>query len=527
MTNTPHKPPAPPDMRPPLIPRLLRSMGIVGPARSWRYDVASEYGALLQRWYLDAAKSTTQTTDWRKLAATPDDVHTSDAATARTRAAYLVASTEYGHRAVEVVTDGVIGTGISTNVQIEWSRDESITEASNGRVEDAKHRWAETAFIGPNMHAAEAQALWMKATVADGQAFVYRRYVPNRKVRGLRGLKPAPALCYEILPASRLSNVLAAPEGGNLLINGIEYGADGQPVAYHFAGDGYSAKTYRIPADSILHHFRVDRPGQHQGMTWLAPVVQGLFLLRDIVEYKLVQYKVQAALAVLVSDEPGGQGIGNLPGLPTPVGSAKTTTAGAQQQFIVPGMIHRTGQGKVTTLTPTPSSDLDPLTRLCLRGIGVGIGISYERLSGDYSQVTFAGGRLTENALADRLDVVHSWFCRGVETPIHRDWVDYAVAMGDMVAPPAKADPYACSFTRPRRRRGVNPLQEVNAAIAAIDAGLSSHRIEMAELGLDAAEVLADISRLKKTTREDLSLAIAKGLDIESLPDPDTGSLPI
>lgn len=507
--------PVPPDLTPPRLLRGLAAVGITGPAARWRSYQLAGYENTLSRWYLDAAKTTSQTSDWRTISAAPELVHQADARTARERAAYLVASTEYGHRAVEVLVDTTLGTGIKTQMTVKWSKVAKEAERLNNEAESAKERWAETAFTKPNMHLHEGQTLWLKATATDGQCFLYRRYIPNRKVRGLRGLKPAPALCYEILPASRLSDYLVTPEDGNLVVSGIEYDAEGQAVAFHFADDGYSYKTYRLPAENILHHYRVDRPGQRQGITWLAPVVQSLYILRDILEYKLIQYKVQSALSVLVSDETGA---GMLPGLPTPAGASKTTNGGAQQQFLVPGMIHRVGQGKVTSFMPSPSGDLDPLTRLCLRGIGVGFGLSYERLSGDYNQVSFAGGRLTENALYDRVDVVHAWYCRGVELPLHQDWVDYATAVGDIATPPAKADPYASSFTRPRRRRGVNPLQEVKASIAAIDAGLSSHRIEMAEQGLDAAEVLEDIHRLKDTAKTDLQLAIAKALDIEALP---------
>jgi lambda family phage portal protein len=511
--------PAVPSMRPPALARALRAVGFAGPARAWREDVLAEYGANLQRWYLDAAKNTTQTTDWKKIGDTPDLVHAADSRTARERAAYLVASTEYGHRAVEVLTDATVGIGIGTQMAVRWSKDERVNERNNADAEAVKLSWAETAGTGPTQHLYDLQTLWLRSTIADGQCLLYRRYLRNRKVRGLRGLKPAPALCYEVIPTSRLASYLAVPMPGGTIINGIEYDANGDPTAYHVQGEGYTYETFRLPAEHVLHHYRVDRPGQRQGMTWLAPVVQGLYMLRDIIEYKLIQYKVQSALSVLVSDEPP-TGMGNVPGLPTPVGSTGTTAAGAKQQFLTPGMIHRVGAGRVTAFIPSPSADLDPLTRLCLRGIGVGFGISFERLSGNYDGLSFAGGRLVENTLKDRIDVVHSWYCRGVETQLHRDWIDYAQTMGDILTPPAKADPYACGFTRPRWRRGVNPVQEVQAAIQAIDAGLSSHRQEMAESGFDATAILEDESRLKSFAKADLQLAIAKGLDIEALPDP-------
>lgn len=519
MTSTANTMPAVPSMRPPVLARALRSVGFAGPARAWREDVLAEYGANLQRWYLDAAKTTTQTADWRKLSDAPDIVHAADARTARDRAAYLVASTEYGHRAVEVLVDAAVGIGIGTQMSVRWSKDERVNERNNSDAEGVKLAWAEYAGTGPTQHLYDLQALWLRATITEGQCLLYRRYVPNRKVRGLRGLKPAPALCYEVIDTRRLADYLATPAAGGTIVNGIEYDANGDPAAYHVQDDGYNYKTYRLPAEHVLHHYRVDRPHQRQGITWLAPVVSSLYMLRDIVEYKLIQYKVQSALSVLVSDDMPN-GMANMPGLPLAAGQSGTTPAGAKQQFLTPGMIHRVGQGKVTAFIPSPSADLEPLTKLCLRGIGVGIGISFERLSGNYDGVSFAGGRLIENTLKDRVDVVHSWYCRGVETQLHRDWVDYAQMMGEIIIPPAKADPYACAFTRPRWRRGVNPVQEVNAAILAIDNGLSNHRQEMAEAGFDATAILEDESRLKKFAKEDLQLAIAKALDIEALPDP-------
>lgn len=521
MTDLPSQP-QPPDLRPPALARALRAVGIAGPARAWREDVLAEYGQALSRWYLDAAKSNSQTGDWRRINGTPDAVHASDARLARERAAYLVASTEYGHRAVESMVDATIGAGIRTQMAVRWSKDEATAVRMNNEAEDAKARWAEVAFIKPGQHLFDGQNLWLKSTMQDGQAFVYRRYIRNRKVRGLRGLRPAPALCYEIIPTSRLTDVMVHPVAGHEVVGGIEYDADGEAVAYHIADDGYTYKTYRLPAEHILHNFRVDRPGQRQGITWLAPVVQSLFMLRDIVEYKLIQYKVQSALCVLVSQDAGP---GMVPGLPTPLGQSQTAAAGASRQFLQAGMIHNVGPGRVTAFQPSPSGDLDPLSRLCLRGIGVGFGLSYERLSGDYTQVSFAGGRLTENAFKDRVDVVHAWYCRGLERPLHQDWVDYALAMGDIQAPPAKADPYACTFSRPRWRRGVNPVQEVQAAIMAIDNGLSNHYQELAEAGYDATEVLEGAARIKGFARDDLQLAIAKALDIEALPDagPTTG----
>ncbi len=476
-----------PDLSAPRFLRMLASAGITGPAMRWRNFQAVEYQDQLTRYYMDAAKVDRVSAGWKTIGAKPNDVWKSDAKTIRQRAMWLRYSNQYGARAVQTLIDAVIGTGIQTQCQISYSSDAEVNRRKNNAMEDRKKRWMEHAFMNPRMHFFDGQRLWLDSTITAGDCLIHRKY---------RRKNPVLPLVYEIIDRTRLTDLGTIPDNGNEVMGGVEYDQDGEKVAYHVEVGGYRYKVERIPANQIIHHYRVDRPGQQAGISWLAPVVPALFMLQDVLEYKMIQLKVQNAIAVLVSDNTAGSSRTPAPSVPTPIGQTKTdSSTGVKQEFIQEGMIHHVGKGSVSTLTPSPSHDMPELAKLCLRGIAVGIGLSYERLSGDFKEVSFAGGRLTENVQKDRVDSIHGWYCRGPEYRMHCDWTDAELAFGEAEAPRASADPYAVRFSLPRYRLGVNPLQEVRASIAAVDSALSSLPEEKEAMGGDWEATLENIIR--------------------------------
>jgi len=123
--------------------------------------------------------------------------------------------------------------------------------------------------------------------------------------------------------------------------------------------------------------------------------------------------------------------------------------------------------------------------------MGVGTWLSYERLSGDYREVSFAGGRLVENTQKDTTEVIWSWQVRGPETFIHRRWMDAEMAFYGLPAtPPRDANLYAVEFSRPQWRLGANPLQEAKAAAEVLSKGLSSVSGELASRGLTVDDIV-------------------------------------
>jgi lambda family phage portal protein len=502
---------------------LERGLAAIGLSRLALRSAAQRYEFEAMRWYLEAAKTDRTTGNWRKISATADDVITSDGATVRARIRNLIANNGYAGHAKDVLLDWTIGTGITTQCQIAYSNDATENSKLNTIAEERKLRWMEQADSTNHLHWYEMQRLFLGETIEAGNGILYRRFVTHPDRKGRPRVLP---LAYEFIESERLTDCGMNGVGkGNLVQNGLEISADGYPVAYHVTMGEYNLRTERILAESIIHGFRQDRPRMHSGLSWFAPVLPDLNYLHDILYWRLVASKVQSAIALILSDEPTTGGVPRMPGVGGAPGSSSTNASGDPKRYLEPGLIHKVGAGKVTPFTPTPSNDLDAVTKLVLRGVAVGLGTSYELLTGDYSQVNFAGGRLVRQDSRRRLNVIHSFHCRHLEDPAHCDWVNAETAFGTMRAPPAKSadSVYAVRYSQPKGDSGVNPLQDANAAAARLAKGLSTLRDEVEQAGGDWQEFLEQIDN-ERAYAASMNILLHQALTAPTEPATDTAA---
>ncbi|MBN1437496.1 MAG: phage portal protein [Sedimentisphaerales bacterium] len=92
------------------------------------------------------------------------------------------------------------------------------------------------------------------------------------------------------------------------LIDGIEFLKNGRRLGYYVNNSHPASliseglENYKFyTQDRIYHLFRIDRPGQHRGIPWLAPAI-GLFaLLRDFTRSTVKAAKRAAALSVIMN----------------------------------------------------------------------------------------------------------------------------------------------------------------------------------------------------------------------------------
>jgi lambda family phage portal protein len=118
-------------------------------------------------------------------------------------------------------------------------------------------------------------------------------------------------------------NGLAAISGGPI-IDGVEFDKQGRRVAYwlftsHPGGQRLMTTRFesvRVPAERVLHIYRVDRPGQVRGVPWLASAITRLKDLDDFEDAELMQQKVAACFGAFVTD---------IEGAATPIGGPSST----------------------------------------------------------------------------------------------------------------------------------------------------------------------------------------------------------
>jgi lambda family phage portal protein len=185
--------------------------------------------------------------------------------TLRNRARYEVANNSYARGIVLTLANDIIGTG---------PRLQLLTEQPevNRQVERAFHQWAKAIQL------AEKLRTLRMAQVQDGEGFAVLIHNP--------ALPTAVQLDLRLVEADQIATPILL-QNTPRMVDGIVCDEAGNPVEYHLLklhpGDagGASLDFERIPAEAILHLFRVDRPGQYRGIPEITPALPLFAMLRD------------------------------------------------------------------------------------------------------------------------------------------------------------------------------------------------------------------------------------------------------
>lgn len=373
----------------------------------------------------------------------------------------LIRNRALAQRAQTVVTGSVVGTGIvpSANVKGGSVKAKADIEAAlnahiNTRAIDAL---GEHTLFG-------LQRIAMNAVFSDGEVLVRRRMRDPRFAVGL-----TLPLQIELVECDWLNTTIQT-NGANQIVEGAEYGPTGAIEAYHFwdrhPGDVLAVgqnKSTRWPAASVIHVRRCDRPGQLRGVPWLAPVMMTLGEISDYQEAQILKQRMAALLAGVITPGPDGQ-------LPDTKSLAD----------LAPGALVSVPEGSQVNWTSPPKVDgYAEFMKQAEAKIAVGVGITYESLSGDLSMVNFSsaqmGHMVMDRNVAIWQDMMIEQFCTGVERWLLEAWA--------LVASLPKRE-FSLEWTAPRRPL-INPRNDLPAMVEEIDAGLTSRQRQQRQLGYD------------------------------------------
>jgi lambda family phage portal protein len=310
----------------------------------------------------------------------------------RAQARDLVRNNPWGRQGLKAIHENTVGWGIrplaegpgAERMTALWKRWAESTECDSG---------GRQTFYG-------LQTMVMRTVAESGEVLIRRRF--RRPEDGLAIPMQLQVLEPDLLDTSK--DGVKGAAGGDI-IQGVEFDMLGRRVAYwlfdrHPGGRWLTSPvSRRIPADGILHVFDQERPGQVRGPSWFASVD---IRLRDFDEFEdatLMKQKIAACMAAFVTDLDGsGGGLGQ-PGVDAGSGQATDT--------FEPGMIIPLPTGKqVTVANPPSSTDHKSFTSTSLHGVAAGLGVTYEDLTGDYSQVNYSSARMARLAHQRKL---HHW----------------------------------------------------------------------------------------------------------------------
>lgn len=435
---------------------LDRAILAVAPVRGLARIEAKSRASILMNY--DAASNGRRLQSWKNPGTDADASSAPGRARMRNRSRDMVRNAPFAKRAQSVITNNIVGAGIAPSLS-------GGAKAAQKKASEVILPYLASPDLDKHrvLNFAGMQTVVCNSVFEAGEVLAVRRTPAGAQGRAM-------PFTVEILEIDHLNAALSRV-GGNEVIEGIEYDAEGVAVAYHLYvkhPGGMTRlrdlKSTRVPASDVLHIRRIDRPGQMRGVPWLAPVMLTLGELRDYQEAQILKQKISALLVgVIETDEPIPKESGGLDKM-SPGGFAYTK----------PGE-------KVIFTDPPQVNDYDVVMRLGLSAVAMGIGVTAESLTGDLSRTNFSSmraGRLEmdKNIETWQAQILIAQFCAGVGK-----WALEAYRLMQQGIPPRGLK---LAYTAPRRAL-IDPTKEIPAIIKKIDAGISSLSREQRGMGLD------------------------------------------
>lgn len=318
---------------------------------------------------------------------------------------------------------------------------------------------------------------------------------------------------------------LSTPNGvmdTDRMVQGVELDGYGAAIAYHFQSrhpsetslSGSGLDTWeRVPRETswgrprVVHAFEARRAGQVRGVSPLAPILKKLKQLVRYDEAELQAATLNAVLAAFVESAGGPADAGLMVGDVADeledrridhYKDAPVRIDGVQVAYGFPG-------DKLTLTKPGhPNAAFEAFVRAGIRNVASAVGLSYEQLSMDWSQVNYSSARAALVEVWRGLTARHSSFAAQFMGPWYAAWLEEAIDKGRVKLPAGAPDfqasraAYVAADWIPPGRGWVDPLKEADAAVTRRQAKMSTLADEVGQQGGDWKQVLRQQAREKR-----------------------------
>lgn len=435
----------------------------------------------------DGASKTSRFSQWRRPGSSADSALVMNLPLLRNGSRDLTRNNPWVEKALTVIESNTVGTGITGQIV-------APNEAQRKSLSNLWWDWAMTSAIDADgrLDLIAIENLIIRTIAESGEVLIRRRY------RRASDNLPIPVQIQILEPDHLDSRQDRQLENGGEIKNGIEFDKRGNRVAYwlldHHPGDASlylkNWQSIRVPASDVIHAFDTKRAGQTRGYPWVAAAIRRLKDFDDYEDAQLVRQKIAACFAGFIHDM-------NIAGTGGATGLDKTGPTEDQLEYLQPGLFERLPPGKdIKFASPPGVQNYGEYTANILRGAAAAYGITYESMTGDYSNVNFSSGRMGWIEMGRN---VQRW-----QNSVMRVQVLERIARwffgGATLAGYNSSEAYI-KWMYPRREM-LDPTREVPAKIKEIRAGLTSLKRAHAERGYDSEEIFAEIEEGNKVLDE-------------------------
>lgn len=317
-------------------------------------------------------------------------------------------------------------------------------------------------------------ALAVRAMIVDGESLVVFR----QRADGLK---------LQLYPAEQLDESKSADLGGGAYIAaGVEFDAQGERVAYWIKPyvptqmfDTY-AQPVRVDAADVLHLRRLDGIGQIRGVSWFAPILLKLADLGLLSDALLKGFQVAALHAGFLEDQ---NGIGGLPFEGEKDGDALDVS-------LEPGVVRRLPAGyKISFSNPAAAQQSIEFLTSQIETIAAGLNVPAFMVSANVNRANYSSLRaalITFKAYLEALQ--YNVIVPQLLAPIWKRW-----ALTESLRNGGDADTAQAEWRFPAMPEA-DPLKQVQATVAQLEAKLMSRKEAIAARGETIERVDADIA---------------------------------
>lgn len=385
------------------------------------------------------------------------------------RAKYLAANNPFVANAVANWVGALVGSGI---------RPSHSDSALVARFDD----WSETADADGRTDFAGLQAIVARELVVGGECFVML-------------IDDGEGFRLRVLPADQVDRSQSRNlADGAADVQGVRFDANGRRTGYWVFPsrplDGFESwpTPVLVPAENILHVMRPIAPGQVRGVSWLAPIVLAAAEFDKLADALLMGVQVAAMHSAFLTDTNSTAGLpydgsasGNVLESGLEPGTLKVLPAGVDIKFNTPQQAQQTTE----------------FMKAQLRGLAAGLGLPSHLLDNDLSGANYSSLRAGLLPFRQRVEQIqYAVLAHQFLRPV---WA--RLALGEVLS--GRLDDIGsarrCEWIMPKNL-SVDPLKDVQADVAEIDAGLASRSEKIAARGWTPEEV--DAARAADKARE-------------------------
>ena len=447
-----------------------------------------------QRGY-DAAKTTRHnekhflTADGRDA----DSLIAESLSTLRNRVRYEVRNNCYAAGIVATKANDIIGTGPRLQFSAGSGR-------FNEQIETRFSEWSEQCEVGGLLSWADLlQLVGSRQQDESGEAIVILTVDNQSRTSG-------PRFRLQVVEPDRLDTPfrlggISGISSDGKVNQGIEYDSHGRPMKYYilkkhpgsdYGSMGLSVADYDIvPADIVLHLYKMDRPGQTRGVPWLTPAMDLFPLLR------------RYTLATTRSAETAANLAGVIEADAADLDDDDTTDIEELESFeIESNMLTTMPRGwKMNQYDPKqPAATYSEFKKAIISEIARCLSIPYNVAAADASKHNYASGRLDWQGYFRTIKVHQTWIERRFCIPVFRAWLSEALVIpGYLPSPPGRLaiNETTVKWYWPGQEH-VDPQKEATAQKTRIENRTTTLAYEYARQGKDWEVELHQIAREKE-----------------------------